>query len=592
MERKKIREDLVKQLSLDTVLRETETISEDFAWRLSGTKIAEDAAKYYVDYMRKNGVDAKLLTTKGYLNVPEPADLKVVSPVAEEIRCAACAQCGSTPPEGITAEVVHVGPGGVNDYIGKDVKGKIVLAELSYAPPRPEKTRIAIANGAAGMLLMNWGSDESEYLGYGTVKSPWGNPTPETISLMDNTPPIVMITRKDGVHLRKIIESGEKLTVTLRTHAEREWMDIFLPYAEIKAPNGDGDFVLMTGHMDAWSYGASDNASANALCMEMAKVLQANRHLLKRDVRFAFWQGHENGIMEGSTWFIEKFWDDLDEHCVAVFNFDSYGLWKASVWHNEVAAELKPWIVGLDDVIIDEGVGRDYVRTSRIGDMSFFGIGIPASFTWMFHTKEEIAGWCNATLGEYYHSDADNMDFMDKDVLAKCMKYGPSYVFDLALTPVLPMDFVPVADEILNRVNDLTDIIKGRPDAIDLLEMDKVKEIVLEFRDKAAQLETLRQKAVENHEAYDVAALNHALKQISRAILPMTCTVTGRYEQDTYGLSALHYVIPCSESIRTLVSYPENSHDYYVWSTRAKRDRNKITDAVRHATTIINQTLK
>ena len=46
-------------------------------------------------------------------------------------------------PEGISGELVYVGAGALADFEGKDVRGKIVLTELSYSPARHEKQRIA-----------------------------------------------------------------------------------------------------------------------------------------------------------------------------------------------------------------------------------------------------------------------------------------------------------------------------------------------------------------------------------------------------------------------------------------------------------------
>ena len=585
-----IRKEIVGQMSMENIMRETKYIAERFPWRLSGTPIAYQAGKYYVDYLKSHGVSAELLKVTGYLNIPGEAKLKVVAPIEEDIFCRPCAQCGSTPAGGISAELVFIGAGGESDYLGKDVKGKIVLAEVSYAPPRPEKTRLAIAHGAAGMILMNWGTDNNEWLGNGTVKPVWGNPTPETISLMDNTPPVMSITRKVGVRLRDMVLSGKKVVISMDYQTTREWMPLYIPYAEVKAENGNGEFILVTGHMDAWAQGASDNASGNAIKLELARVLQQNRHLLKRDVRFAFWQGHENGIMEGSTWFVEKFWDELDEHCVAHFSIDTSGLWKASVWYCERAPETAEWVKEIDKATIPQGTKIIYSKVKRTGDLSFFGMGIPSNSTWMYHTQEEIARWNNAILGEYYHSDGDTMEFIDPQVLDMCRIGACSYIADIIARRVLPMNFTPLADQVITRLSELQEIIKDREDAKELLELDKAMEIAKKFRTKTVSLEMLR-KAIELDETCDASAINNSLRMLSRTTMAMLCTVTGRYEQDTYGLSALNYVIPGSESIIKLIEKSADSHEYYLWSTRARRERNKVTDALRHSIDICNEIL-
>lgn len=54
-----------------------------------------------------------------------------------------CCHINSTPPEGQEFEVVYLGSGGEEDYAGKDVAGKAVLVEVSYAPATPEKAMLA-----------------------------------------------------------------------------------------------------------------------------------------------------------------------------------------------------------------------------------------------------------------------------------------------------------------------------------------------------------------------------------------------------------------------------------------------------------------
>ena len=588
---KDVRDGILNKMSIDNVMEETTKISEGYPWRLTGTKAAEDCAVYAVEKMKKKGIDAKLLETRGYLNVPLPASLNMVYPYDQKIPCAACAQIGSTPPEGVTAELVYVGSGGEENYVGKDVRGKIVLSELSYAPARPEKTRIAMVNGAVGLLIMNWGTDENPILSYGTAKTVWGNPTPETIHFMDNTPPVVMIPRPDGIRLKKMLEQGETVKLNLKTKADRDWMKLFIPYAEVKAEKGNGDFVLIAGHMDSWGEGASDNAAGNAIKMEIARVLQQNRHLLKRALRIAMWQGHENGIMEGSTWFVEKNWDDIDEHCAAYFTFDGAGMQGATDWHAESASELLSWHTALEDQVLPGVPKTPRIRVQRTGDQSFFGVGIPALNSWMIHKAEDIKKWNNAILGEWYHSEEDTMKYIDRNVMAQCMRMFTAYAFEMTSIRVLPMNFVPVADEIIGRVYDLQERIKGREDAKELLEMDEVVKYALLFKKKAQGIEAFRQ-IIESDPVNDETTINKTLKKLSRTIVPALCTVTGRYEQDNYGLSALHYSFPGTESIHKLVSFPSGSHDCYLWSTRARRERNRITDALRHAISICDSILE
>lgn len=578
---KTLRHEIVSRLSNDNVMRDCRWIAEETPWRLSGSPASEKAAQYVVDALRKNGVKADLLSMHGWLDFPQPAQLRLLSPSEKEIPCAAFAQIGSTPREGLKAEVVYVGSGGEENYQDKDVRGKIVLCELSYSPPRPEKVRIAMSHGAAGVLMMNWGSDANPLLPLGTVKPVWGNPTPETVHLMENTPPVLGIARRDGVYLRNLLLAKEKVEVWMKAQAERKWLKVYIPYGEVEAPNGDGDFLLVAGHMDSWAQGASDNASGNACKIEIARVLQQNRHLLKRNVRFAFWQCHETGIMEGSTWFVEKFWDDLDDHCVAYFNYDSPGMEGTTVWRADTSSELLYWHQAIEEDIIP-GVPRNRRKVERTGDQSFFGVGVPAMCCWMVHTPEEIAKWNGAILGEWYHSEADTMEHIDPRILETCLRVYGAYTFEMAATRVLPMNFTPVAEDFVNRLQEIKQMSQGRPDALDVLELEPVMQYAQVFKEKAQALEKARQ-SLAHDEQKNVQTMNKALKHLSRVLNPVKCTVSGRYEQDTYGLSALQYNIPGLQSAAKMIAGEAGSHQFFLWSTRVRRERNRVSDALRRA---------
>ena len=122
------------------------------------------------------------------------------------------AHIAGTPPGGLEAELV-MWTGGEDDYESVDVKDKFVLAEVSYAPATPEKARIAWDKGAAGMVLVNWGTKEEDVICMRALKAVWGNPTTKTF---DEIPQVcaVTISRPWGERLRDLCLRG-KVTVKM-----------------------------------------------------------------------------------------------------------------------------------------------------------------------------------------------------------------------------------------------------------------------------------------------------------------------------------------------------------------------------------------
>jgi hypothetical protein len=183
------------------------------------------------------------------------------------------------------------------------------------------------------------------------------------------------------------------------------------------------------------------------------------------------------------------------------------------------------------------------------------------------------------------------MEHIDQDVMDKCMKIYGAYAWELATAKVYPMTFDLVADDIIDRINYLIDLTKSRPDVINLLDLEEALKTGLTFKQKSLQLKTLTINVGQDDDFVDVKLLNQVIKKVSRTINSVKLTVSGRYEQDTYGLSALNHELPGTDTIDKLVSFAPKSHEYYLWSTRARRERNKVTDALRHANWLIDLVL-
>ena len=569
---------MLDEINVENIYARTDYICATYPGRLPGTEDAKNCAQYYEKCMKEYGLETTIHKTMGYMNLPGKPVVNLLTPVEEPLRCKANAQCGSTPVGGVTAELIFVGPGGENDYDGIDAAGKIILTELSYEPPRSEKMRLGMLHGAVGMIIMNWGPDDSDYLGNGTAKSVWGNPTPETIHMMDDSLPVFSISRKEGVRLRDLLQKGETIKVFMDYQTERTWMPLYLPSGIVHAEhNQSGDYVLVAGHMDSWEVGASDNAAGNATALELARVLQNNADKLTRDVRFVFWQGHEAGQMEGSTWYCDHFWDDLNSHCVMYMNIDGIGLEKASVLHSEPAMEFTPWVTELNEFSLPRWE-RDYCFPAKTADMSMFGIGVPSCYNWIYHTPAERKAWHNAILGLPYHSEEDTIEHIDKYVMEMGAKCDAAVLFDMARRKILPQNYTVTAGEIIKRLGEMKKYIENQPEAVSELDLDGAMQMAETFMQKAAQVEQKRLALEEKNE--EDLEFNRILKRISRVIMPVVTTVYGKFEQDNYGLTGLKYVIPTSESVLILSQKEQGSHEFYLWLNRARKDRNKITDAM------------
>ena len=115
------------------------------------------------------------------------------------------------------------------------------------------------------------------------VSSVWGHPTREDAERLPRIP-IVSITQTDGARLESLAREG-RAAVRLEASTDTGWKKIPLVVAEIPGAVDPDQFVLIANHIDSWHEGVTDSATGNASLLEVARVLNENRDLLRRSVR-------------------------------------------------------------------------------------------------------------------------------------------------------------------------------------------------------------------------------------------------------------------------------------------------------------------
>lgn len=581
---------MLKELSPDEAFKHIETITKNHPMRLAGSPGLKWMAEYARDVLVGYGVDATVHEFDGFLSFPGTSELKVLSPIQESIPSRAFAHIASTSPAGIEGELVFVGSGGEEDYKGKDVRGKITLSELSYEPPRQEKQRIAHAKGSIGQIMMNWGPSDNKTIAYGSVKQSWGNPVPDNIHEKSHIPSIT-ISRSAGERLRDLCQK-ETVKVWLRADCIEGWMKTQITVGRIQGTVEPERFSIIGGHMDSWGGGVSCNATGNCAVLEVARVLSKYRSALGRSVVFALWSGHETGTMVGSTWFVDHFWEDLKKNGLIYINVDSPGLPGAEIYSANSSLELISFHKGVEAAIFaGEQTGRKAL--TRLGDQSFFGLGVPSIASRTHYSPEQIKAWNGATHGWWHHSDEMTMEYADKQSLLKSMKAYVGYLYHLSNTPIVPYDFLPVAEAFEKRINEV------KAEARDIVDMSAVAKKSSEFKEAVMRmgmaLEGMKERTkgvTDWNQDEKMKQLNSGILRLARILTPISSTLAGKYGQDLYGLTALKYFIPGLYVIKEMKKLDREADEYKVLYTQAVREKNKVLDALDEAVECIDETLK
>lgn len=534
--------------------------------RTSGSDGDYRAVAYVERQLRDFGIPFNTHEFASYISWPGEARLKVLSPEAREIDVKSHAFSGNTPPEGLKTELVFIERGDLEDYRGKDVAGKVVLVEGPLGLVMPERVFNAQRVGAAGILMIaehdeGPGGDLHEMI----VTPVWGTPDHTDLADIPNLP-AVSIRRRDGRALRGLLESGA-VVVEMHGHSETRWRKLKLPVAEIRAegnPEAE-DFVLLAGHLDSWYLGTTDNATGDAVLLELARVLHGLRGDLRRSVRVAWWPGHSTGRYSGSSWYADNFWTELDRHCVGVCIVDSPGVRGATVQRIRSMDELRDFNLQRMSELGQDEVNLLY--PVKAGDQSFWGVGVSSmslnSELPTDHPDRAPVGGSGG--GWWWHTPEDTIDKGDPDVVARDAWVIGAVIASLTTDPVLPLRFGRALSATHKHLADWQSKAGGSFDLGPAL----------------LQAEALAARARRVDEALGAAGegasreLNRALLGISRALNPVLYTRAGRFKQDR----AVPF--PFLPGLQEIGELKDGGEREGFLLTHLVRERNRIQDALR-----------
>ncbi len=545
--------------------------------RTSGTAGEEKAMLYIADVLKSYGITVKIHEFNAYLSYPVSAKVVVGD---TEIQAKTRAFSDATPEEGVEGEIVYV-PGGSDMFTDTetverlrevDLAGKIVLSEGGGRDNMIASRRL----GAVGYIHM-WPSDE-DVIHEGIVTPVWGTPTPETA---DSCPkiPVVSIKRKDGLKLKEMAEKGPT-KARLFTVVETGWKKVLLPEAII--PGKTDDFVLIGGHLDSWHLGATDNATGNVVCLELARLLKKHQESLRRGVRICWWPGHSTGRYAGSTWYCDQNWQELRDHCVTYINIDSPGPLGAYDYSEvTMVAENEDFITG----VVKEITGQipKAERPVRAGDQSFWGPGVTSAFMLLSNRPEgQRAAVGGSGMGWWWHTEADTIDKVEPAVLEKDCKIYALASYRLCTLEILPHKVAPLAEEMEEEIGklakeagthlDLTASVKAARD---------LSEVAKDFDDAV-------RKIGPGSCGCAVQAANKAMLEATRILTPVRYSPVAPTE---HGPATPTKPIPMLQPITRLAKLAPDSDEYGFLRNSLVRKQNAVVRALLDATRVLKAAL-
>ena len=115
--------------------------------------------------------------------------------------------------------------------------------------------------------------------------------------------PSAAISGVDGLKLKRLIESGHKVELSLSIKGKFYTDDTkgYNVVAEIPGsdPKLKAQLVMLGGHMDSWpaGTGATDNGAGCIVMLEAVRLLDSLHLKPKRTIRIALWGAEEEGLI-------------------------------------------------------------------------------------------------------------------------------------------------------------------------------------------------------------------------------------------------------------------------------------------------------
>ncbi|MGH9789960.1 MAG: M28 family peptidase [Candidatus Acidiferrales bacterium] len=400
-------------------------LSDGIGGRVTGTEANRRGVEWAVAAFKQAGADS--VRTEDFTMPASWSEgetrLEVLAPQRFSPRAVSIAWSPATPASGIEAAVADVGNGSAEEFArtGAVAKGALVLVhshvlrtwadlfeEYFRAPAIIER---AIQAGAAGIL---WTSSREQGLLYRHINSFDGR-----VDRMVQA----LVAREDAQRMARFIAAGQpvraRLTMPNKSGGPFTVQNVI---ADIRGTDKADEIVMIGAHLDSWELGsgALDNGCNSALVVEVARAIRAAGIKPRRTIRFALWNGEEQGLL-GSWAYARAHRSELDRF-VAYVNIDG-GIGHITGWSlggrgdsvagvREALAPVESW--GMNGHTLDASTGTDHV--------DFLLEGVPTL----------NANQVEANYIMNYHASSDTLDKVDIFELKRHAAYAAVTVLGLA----------------------------------------------------------------------------------------------------------------------------------------------------------------
>jgi len=409
-------------------------LADRFAWRrlaeltdlaghrLSGSAGLERAIAWAVDRMTRDGLEqvhTEKVMVPRWVRGQERAD--VVEPAPHRLAMLGLGDSIGTPPEGITAEVIIVSGFGQLEARSPSVRGKIVLFNVPFESYEDTVTvrfggpSRAARHGAVGVLVRS--------------VAPNGTRLPHTgmLQYSDDAPPIpaAAIASEDADLLQRMSDRGDRIVVRLQMEAHMDGeVESANVVGELRGREKPDEVIVIGGHLDSWDVGAGaqDDGGGCIATWEALRLMKALGLRPRRTVRVVLFTNEENGNRGGLA-YRDAHRAELANH-VAMLESDS-GVFRPIGFGFSGSARARATVTAIATLL--DGIGATSI--SSVGGGADIGPSVEVARIPALSLDVE------GPYFSYHHTEADTVDKVDPQELARCVAAVAVMTYVLAELP-------------------------------------------------------------------------------------------------------------------------------------------------------------
>ena len=404
-------------LSETPIEEDLQELCDEIGGRVTGSAANEKAVDWAMKKFQEAGIKAvKDPFTMPVLWLPEYTNVHITG--ESNFRPLAVAKYQS-PPGKYSGQLIYAGMGSEDDFekLGSDLSGKFVLvesdlcldinglfAEYTMATNVEQMARKA---NAAGIVFM---ASRPKGLLYRFITS---------LATKEDLPQLVMV-REDAKRCIRLLKDGKKLNLDMQINAQvgGEFTSHNV-IAEIKGSEKPEEVVVIGAHIDSWALGtgANDNGCNVNMMIDIARQMNKLGIQPKRTIRFALWNGEEQGYF-GSWDYTVEHADQMHNHIMAL-SVD-IGSGAITGFFTNGRAELIP------------AVEKVMKPVAALGDFTSLNVPIVGTDNFDFMLQgvgNLVANHRPAGYGINYHASSDTYDKVD----LKSLKINSAIIAALTL---------------------------------------------------------------------------------------------------------------------------------------------------------------